>query len=112
VSLLVERYTPTGWTVVGELPPCGSPGSMSHNPIIEQGDAEREVITFTCHGDHSLIERSVGGADEERGVLRKITSIGFETIARLEAGQSIELMIRTDKSRMASRIRFTHVEGP
>lgn len=88
---------------VGELGPGDRPGSMSHNT--PQG---REIISFSCHGDHSLIERSVGGADAEVGPLRTISSLGFEEIARLGPGEKVELWLRTDRMRRPMRVRFLH----
>lgn len=107
MSLLVERYTPErkGWRRLGELHADGPPGSISHNPT----EGPRELIMFSCQGEHSLITRSVAGVDAEIGAARVITSVGTETIARLEPGKQLELMLRIDNVAMPQRIRFRHV---
>jgi hypothetical protein len=103
VTLLVEIAERGGWRRLGELGADDPAGSLS--PNTEEG---REIIQFRCNGDHSVIERSIGGADEEIGMVRKVTTLGFEPVARLEPGQKVDLWVRTDLARKAARIRFRH----
>jgi hypothetical protein len=61
VTLLVEIAERGGWRRLGELGADDPAGSLSHNT--EEG---REIIQFRCNGDHSVIERSIGGARGDR----------------------------------------------
>jgi hypothetical protein len=101
MTLLLEIAERHGWRRVGELHPGDPPGSLSHNT--EHG---REIVKFTCHDDHSVIERSLGGADTESGPARIIATTGFETIACLQPGQRLDLWLRTDRMTRPARFRF------
>lgn len=109
MSLVIERYAPEqkGWQQLGELVADGPPGSLSHNPT----EGPRELIMFSCQGEHSLITRSIAGVDTEIGLARMVSTVGTEPIAHLEAGQKLELMLRLDNVAMPQRIRFRH-QGP
>lgn len=76
---------------------------MSHNT--PEG---RQIIKFACHGDHSTVERSIGGVDAEVGPLRTISTVGFEELRRLEAGEEWETWLQPDTANRPVLVRFRH----
>jgi hypothetical protein len=107
MPLLYEILAPTSWQPVAVINQTDRIGSISD---ISQG--VRDIILFRCYGDHSVIYRSVGGADFEvdgttaRGVLM---IEGMEALAKLHNGESYEQAILSDH-KLAYRARWTHVD--
>lgn len=99
---MIEVKSGEGWRSIGQVPGDRS-GSLSNNT-----PTGREVIHFTCHGEHSTIERSIGGVDTEIGLLRKTLTVGLEELARLGAGDVHELDLQTDRMTRPARFRFRH----
>ena len=91
------------WTAVAALTPSDPPGSISQNT-----PERRDVIMFRCAGDHSVVERSVAGADTEVGRDRLVVTMDTEVLATLTAGQSYEADVISDRG-MAYKARWTHV---
>jgi hypothetical protein len=91
------------WTALATLMPDDPPGSISQNTL-----TGRDVIMFRCAGDHSVIERSVLGADMEAGSQRAIVTAGTEVLATLTAGQTYEADVVSDRG-IAYKARWTHV---
>jgi hypothetical protein len=106
--LVVEVAIRRGWNQAGLLHAGDPPGSLSHNPP----EGQRQIILFSCHGDHSLIRRSTGGADIELGAGRVVGTLGYEEMAKLRAGEHFECLLLPDKRTRAMRVRFRHEVGP
>ena len=104
-GLLYEIRAVAGgkWMTLATLTPDDPPGSISQNTL-----ATRDVIMFYCAGGHSVIERSVLGADTEIGAMRAITTAGTERLATLNLGQTYEADVVSDKG-IAYKARWTHV---
>lgn len=104
-GLLYEIRAGAGgkWMPLATLTPSDPPGSISQN-----APARRDVIMFYCAGGHSVVERSVLGADTEAGAMRVITTAGTERLATLKPGQSYEADVVSDKG-IAYKARWTHV---
>jgi hypothetical protein len=92
-----------GWTLLATLRPHDRPGSVSRN----MPDGHRDVIMFDCNEDHSVISRSVFGADMEEGTERVISTAGIEVLATLMPGQSYETNVISDRG-VAYTARWTH----
>lgn len=106
MPLQLQMHFPSqgGWTTVGVQDLHALDGTMSHN-----GPAGREIYRFRCCGSHSEIERSVGGADLEVSVLRRVDSLGYETVARLTPeAPDLEFWLKTDRMPQPARFRFHH----
>lgn len=107
-SLIVEFRAEGQWHRAGPpLSAADQPGSVSHN-----GPAGRQVYVFECLGDRSVLKRSSLGADREHvgGLVRVVTSLGFEEVARLTPAQpSFECWLQTDRMREPMRFRFRHI---
>lgn len=101
--LLFEIRMDGRWRELGRLETGDAPGSLSHN-----GPAGRQVYQFQCHGDYSVLERSLGGADTEVGPMRVVLSDGFERVAILRHGETEEFWLKTDRMNAPHRVRFTH----
>lgn len=106
MSLVLEVATAAGgWHEIGRHD-GGLPGSMSwHN------GGKRDLLSFYYAGDHSIVRRSVGGLDTEsadRSVRLTMPLHGFEELARLEAGETFELDLQTDRMPRAVPARFRH----
>jgi hypothetical protein len=106
--LVIDVAIRNGCNRAGELRTGDPPGSLSHNPP----EGQRQIILFSCHGDHSLIRRSTGGADVELGAGRVVGSLGYEEMAKLHAGERFECLVLPDKRTRAMRVRFRHEVGP
>ena len=91
------------WAKLATLTPDDPPGSISQNTL-----TGRDVIMFRCAGDHSVVERSVLGADMEAGSQRAIVTAGTEVLATLTPGQTYEADVVSDKG-IAYKARWTHV---
>jgi hypothetical protein len=78
---------------------------MSHN-----APDGRQVYRFRCLGDHSIIDRSVGGGDFEVGAVRAINPLaGWEEIATLNAeNPTYDCWLKTDVSPQPRHIRWHH----
>lgn len=107
-ELIVRVRAGDDWKTIGRLRPGDPPATMSHN-----APTGREIIQFSCREDHALIERSRGGIDSELhgGAVRAVTSIGYDLLARLEAGQQYEMRIRTDRMTAPALVRFCQVDS-
>jgi hypothetical protein len=104
MRLVLEIKDGGGWRELGAVKP-GDTGSASHNT-----PSGRHMILFSCHGDFSVIERSVGGVDIEEGLTRRISTVGTEEIAQLLPGETFETWIRTDRMDRPALFRFRHAE--
>lgn len=107
MSQLVLEVSPGGeWRSIGTLREGEPQGSLSNN----LADGKRDVLMFTCLGDHGLIERSVGGADREVAdrTMRLTATLGLEQVARLYAGEEHRFMLRTDRMAVAVHARFRY----
>lgn len=102
-SLIVEFRAKGKWHPVDPPLGPGEAGSVSHN-----GPAGRQLYVFQCEGDHSIMRRSSVGIDREDGVLREITSAGFEDVAEIIPGVPYECFLKTDRMREPMRFRFRH----
>src|ERR1017187_11016502 len=71
------------WAKLATLTPDDPPGSISQNTL-----TGRDVIMFRCAGDHSVVERSVLGADMEAGSQRAIVTAGTEGLGPLPPGET------------------------
>lgn len=105
MALVTEVYTDNGWQPVARVGIGDPPGSLSDNT-----GGRRDVYTFTCLGDHSIVKRSRFGLDEEVGAGRNITPLaGWEHIATLRQGESKELTIQPGRLPHPVRVRLKHV---
>jgi hypothetical protein len=91
------------WAKLATLTPDDPPGSISQNT-----PDGRDVIMFYCGGDHSVVERSLGGGDIEVDAMRVVTTAGTERLATLKPGQTYEADVVSDKG-IAYKARWTHV---
>lgn len=103
MSLIVEIGACGEWAETGRLEPGMAPGSMSNN-----AGEQRDVVVFRCEGAYSIVERSQVGVDMEVGLLRGITTTGFEQLARLADGEAYEMEIQTDRMVGPMPCRFRH----
>ena len=102
-GLLFEAHVRGTWVPLATLTPSDRAGSVTSNTL-----DGRDVIMFHCCDGHSVVERSVSGADETAGTVRVVTTEGTETLARLTAGQSYEADLVSDRG-IAYKARWTHV---
>lgn len=105
LSVEVYKKETDEWLSVGAAKP-GEKGSLSNN----KPDGSREIVVFECASDdgHSSIKRSTLGVDVADSKYREIQSAGMELVKLLRRGESHVMDIRTDKSKEARQIRFTH----
>jgi hypothetical protein len=105
-TLLLE-ILPSGerdWTTVGVLRAADRAGSITDTA----GPGAREIISFRCEGDRSVISRSAGGIDFEVGPLRALLPLGGHvTLAELGDGEAYERDVTSDRG-IAYRARWTH----
>lgn len=90
MTLVLEIRESGAWREIGRCD-RGQTGSLSNNT-----DTGRDVIHFACQYDEAVIERSIGGTDQELGALRLTTTIGMERLTTLAPGECFELLLRTD----------------
>lgn len=92
------------WRKIGQIGPSDPPGSLT-----DSSDNKREIYSFKCYGDYSVISRSAGGFDYKvGGVGRMISSFGLIPVSTLRAGESYEKHIKSDRLPESVLIRFTH----
>lgn len=104
-TLLYEIQPPgsSAWRTLGVLRAAGRAGS-----ITDTRPGSREIISFRCEGNRSVISRSAGGIDFEAGPLRALVPLkGSETLAELGDGQVYERDVISDRG-IAYRARWTH----
>lgn len=108
--LHIEVFHPVkrDWVEVGKVHSTDIPGSMSDN----KPDGARDIYVFECAQDNSksTIYRSGGGIDMEVGQFREtiMDTSKLEVVKELKDGESFEIEVKTDRSPVARKIRFTH----
>lgn len=107
--LHIETFNPgrKEWVRVGEIHPTDLPGSISNN----KPDGKRDIYQLKCEKDDSksVIFKCIAGVDTEVGTFRAIIPISkMEVVKELTRGESFEMDIRTDRSTVSRKIRFTH----
>lgn len=85
------RQGSNGWRKIGMLFSDSPAGSIAHTGA----EGEREIIVFTCNGETSIIAISRGGVDQEVGLVREITSIGFDVVATLADGEEFVMPVKS-----------------
>jgi hypothetical protein len=107
MALVLEIKGPEGWREVGRQVPGENKGSLSNNT-----DSGRDILHFECFHTMAVIERSLGGADQElAGSRMRVTAtVGMERVAVLSAGESYELELCTDRMTSAAPFRFRYEE--
>lgn len=107
--LHIEAFHPERkeWVRAGEVHPTDPLGSISDN----KPDGKRYIYQFKCKIDDSksVIYRSGVGIDAEAGRFRTITDFSkLEVVKELKRGESFEMDIKSDKSPISRKVRFTH----
>ena len=104
MSLLsVHALRGDGEVLVGTLSPGGRPGS-----IVDVSAGSRQAIVFHNRGTHSVVSRSIAGADINAAEVRMIHTIGFDELAVVAPEAPFELRVQTELMPGPATIRFTH----
>lgn len=104
-ALFFEGRTANGWLVLGIQSFGDPPAAISHNH--KDG---RDVYVTQVAADHATISKLPGGVDVDLGRRWRVIDPAelkcAEVFKRIEPGESVELMLKPDRSRVARQVRY------
>ena len=94
------------WATVGEVKAGDPDGSVSDN----KGDT-RDTYSFGVDAENNqgYVMKSIDAVDVAFAGVRAIGAESFETVAELGPDESHEMIIKTDRSEVARKIRLTYL---